>query len=181
MVRFLALSLLVMLAGCASGGAHRNIPDGKILIVGKDGAVVMRDCPVAPDPATLKIDPLPVIPAAQGGTVTRGKPIKIVPPLFPICASEREVSGIADFAFTVQPDGSVGDIKLLQEVPAGFGFAQAAEAVLPQWQFQPKLISGKPAAFPVTYRFTMRNVGSHTAAQQTAEKSSQNPSASIGQ
>lgn len=136
-----------------------TIPPDKIVIVEKDGTIRMMDCPVAPDPATFKIEPLQVpAPPPQGVNVTPGKPIKRVSPQFPACAEERGLSGVVDFAFTVEPDGSVGDIKLLQEVPAGFGFADAAKAVLPQWQYQPRLVDGKPVAYAVTFRFSMRHV-----------------------
>jgi TonB family protein len=171
-VRFITSSLLMMLTACASGCAQNNASDGATARNGAPASPTTLNtgnCPAAPDPATVKIDPLPLIhsPSPDGQT-TKAKPIKIVHPLFTECAIYRGVSGIVDFAFTVEPDGSVGDVKIIQEVPAGFGFAQAAEAVIPQWQFQPRLIDGKPVAFPASYRITMRYVELDPAAQDKA-------------
>jgi len=64
--------------------------------------------------------------------------------------------GLADLTFTVEADGSVGDPHVIQEVPAGFGFANAALAVIPQWKFEPKLLDGKPVASQVVYRMNWK-------------------------
>jgi protein TonB len=78
------------------------------------------------------------------------------------------VTGVVDFEFTVEADGSVGDPKLIQEVPAGFGFADAAMAVFPQFKFKPRLVDGMPVAFPGTYRFNFRMYPSPPAAPPPA-------------
>jgi len=68
----------------------------------------------------------------------------------------RRVSGVVDFQFTLEADGSVGDLKVQQEVPAGFGFADAAKAAFVHWKFAPNLVDGKPVATTAYYRFTSR-------------------------
>lgn len=157
-----------MLLGFASGCTPQNPPATTLQ------PPVHVHCPFAPDPATLKIDPLPAPPPPpQGANVTPAKPISIIGPRFPDCAVTRKLSGIADFAFTVGPDGSVSNIKLLQEVPAGFGFAEAAEAVIPTWKYQPRLVDGKPVAFEVTYRVRTQYQDPTTFKKELAEKAAQ--------
>jgi protein TonB len=80
-------------------------------------------------------------------------------PHFPSCADYRHVSGIVDVEFTVEPDGSVGDLEVVQEVPAAFGFGKAFSDAFAQWKFEPKLVEGKPTAFRAHYHFTARYGG----------------------
>jgi protein TonB len=82
--------------------------------------------------------------------------VKLAKPEFPVCAEDRRVPGFVDLVFTIEPDGSVGDLQVVQETPAGFGFAKAALDVFPAWKFQPKLVDGKPAASRVTYRMSWK-------------------------
>ena len=144
-MRFAALSVMWALAVCVVGQSSYGEPT--VRFEHDPG-----DCPAAPDPATVVVAPLPSdIPVA-------GTPVKHVLTHYPVCAVGRNVSGIVDFAFTVEADGSVGDPKIIQEVPGGFGFGAAAMAVFPQWKFTPRLVDGKPVAFPGTYRFTFKVV-----------------------
>jgi outer membrane biosynthesis protein TonB len=68
------------------------------------------------------------------------------------------MNGLVDFAFTIQPDGSVNDVQVVQEVPQCFGFAGAAGKVFPRWQFPPQVIDGKAVAVQATYRFRFKYV-----------------------
>ena len=135
-------SVLLVIAACTAAG----MSSGQTVRFERDPG----NCPAAPDPASIVVAPLPSdIPVA-------GKPVKHVSSHYPVCAEGKEVSGIVDFTFTVEADGSVGDPKIIQEVPAGFGFGAAAMAVFPQWKFSPRLVDGKPAATPSTYRYTFK-------------------------
>ena len=131
-MRFVALSVSLVLTVC-SGGAD-----------------AVAGCPFAPSPAALVAQPLPSdIPSS-------GRPVKVVPPKYPDCALARSVAGFVDLVFTIEPDGSVGDLQVLQEVPVGFGFLKSALDVFPRWKFQPKMIDGKADVTRVTYRMSWK-------------------------
>jgi hypothetical protein len=159
-MRLAALSALLVLTACAPAGSTADQTSSeKVVVTGV--RIVPRgtpsNCPPAPDLATLIVRPLPIeegLPPPNGGPPKRLA--KVVKPDYPLCAELRHLSGIVDFQFTLEADGSVGDLKLLQEVPAGFGFAEAAIAVFPKWQFLPKLVDGKPVASTAYYRFTSK-------------------------
>jgi len=143
---------MLVLTACSAGTAQDQKSSEKIVVTGvrivRQGEV--SGCPPVPDPASLTAQPLPSdVPHA-------GKPVKVIPPRYPNCAEDRRVMGLADLTFTVEADGSVGDPHVIQEVPAGFGFANAALAVIPQWKFEPKLLDGKPVASQVVYRMNWK-------------------------
>lgn len=139
-MRFVALSLLLLLAVCA--GCSQGTP-------GHPGVTDSADCPAAVDPAQVA-KPLPTdIPHAD-------KPVKLVTPVYPPCAEGRGVAGIADFSLTVAADGSVHDVQLIQEVPAGFGFAKSGLDALPHWTFPPKLVEGKATESKTVYRLMFK-------------------------
>jgi outer membrane biosynthesis protein TonB len=130
-MRFVALSVLLVLTACAPVATTQDQTSSEKVVV--TGVRVVRsdavsNCPPAPDPAALALQPLPIadnsLPASAGASSR--KPVKVIPPNYPPCAEKMRVSGVVDFQFTLEADGSVGDLKVLQEVPAGFGFAHAA-------------------------------------------------------
>ena len=84
------------------------------------------------------------------------KPVAIAKPTYPDRAEDRQIEGYVDFDFTIEPDGSVGDPKVIAEVPEGYGFAGAALKVFPKWKFQPKEVNGKAVPAPARYRFSFR-------------------------
>ena len=127
-----------------------------LLLTACAGGTQPANCPSPPDAATMASLPEtgehnPAVPPPPGKLA---RPVKTVPPLYPSCALQMHINGYVDFAFTLKPDGSVGDFKVIQEMPAGFGFAAAGSAVFGQWKFPPKLIDGKGVAPPAFYRFT---------------------------
>jgi len=83
-----------------------------------------------------------------------GRPVYMSPPIFPTKAMEHRISGYVDLTFTLQPDGSVADPKVVDEVPANMGFAEAMLRVFPRWKFSPKIVNGVAVAVPAKYRFT---------------------------
>jgi TonB family protein len=91
-------------------------------------------------PAVIK-DPQPLY---RGGLV------------YPERAADAGVGGYVEFAFIIEPDGSVGDPQVIAEVPDGYGFAVAAKKAFPKWRFEPKLVDGKPVAAPATIRVTFK-------------------------
>lgn len=142
-MRFAALALFSILAVCV--GCSQKTSGGSEIAVAADTG----NCPTTVDPAVAS-KPLPSdLPHA-------GKPVKFEHPLYPSCAGGRGVSGVVDFALTVAADGAVRDAQVIQEVPAGFGFAKSGLDVLPRWRFEPKLIDGKPVESRSAYRMTFK-------------------------
>jgi protein TonB len=76
--------------------------------------------------------------------------------IYPDRASEAGVSGYVDFSFIIEPDGSVGNPQVIDEVPDGYGFATAAKKAFPKWRFEPKLVDGKPVAAPAQIRVSFQ-------------------------
>jgi periplasmic protein TonB len=76
--------------------------------------------------------------------------------IYPDRAADAGMSGYVDFSFIIEPDGSVGDPQVIDEVPDGYGFATAAKRAFPKWRFDPKLVDGKPVAAPAQIRVTFQ-------------------------
>jgi protein TonB len=88
--------------------------------------------------------------------ITNQRPIQHNDPVYPDRALDQGRAGYVDFNFTIEPDGSVGDLQLVTETPAGFGFAAAAEKAFAKWRFQPKLVNGVPVAARARYRVSFQ-------------------------
>jgi periplasmic protein TonB len=50
----------------------------------------------------------------------------------------------------VQPDGTVGDVRILRSLDPAFGLDQEAVRAASQWLFRPALIGGQPVSVDVT-------------------------------
>ena len=66
-----------------------------------------------------------------------------VAPEFPIAARQRAMSGWVDVQFTVETDGSVGDLVVVAAEPAGV-FEQPATDAVRKWRYRPILRDGQP-------------------------------------
>jgi TonB family protein len=65
-------------------------------------------------------------------------------PVFPIEALRNRISGDVSFVFTINSDGTVSNIKLVNEEPEGYGFASAAQQALEKVLFTPATVNGQP-------------------------------------
>ncbi len=92
-------------------------------------------------PADIIVNPKPIY---RGGLV------------YPERAWDAGVPGYVDFDFIIEPDGSVSDPQVTAEVPDGYGFAAAAKKAFPKWRFEPRLVNGKPVAWPARIRITFK-------------------------
>jgi protein TonB len=88
--------------------------------------------------------------------ITNQRPIQHNDPIYPDRALDQGRAGYVDFNFTIEPDGSVGDLQLVTETPAGFGFAAAAEKAFVRWRFVPKQVNGVPVAARARYRVSFK-------------------------
>ena len=111
----------------------------------------------SPAQPELKRQPAPtVVTAKEPERIVNPKPISRTIPTYPDRAEDRQISGYVDFDFTIEPDGTVGDPKVVAEVPEGYGFASAAQKVFPRWKFEPKTVNGKAVPAPARIRVTFR-------------------------
>jgi TonB family protein len=78
------------------------------------------------------------------------KPVKIIPPSYPLAAEELGLSGRCKVDFVVEPDGSVGDPKIEMCFPAGI-FETATLGVIKKWLFEPGRNSAGAVETPATY------------------------------
>lgn len=162
-MRLQVASLLLLLAVCtACSGLPPAPPTGMATAAIRHPArapalTPPANCPPAPDPATLVVNSGPRLPPPKPApNVVPGRLLYRPRPDYPDCARLRQVNGIVDVELTVQADGSVSDPKITREVPAGFGFGDAAMAVLPLWKFQPKQVDGVPVPYSAYYRVESR-------------------------
>lgn len=66
-----------------------------------------------------------------------------VAPRYPVDALRRNIEGEVEVEFTVLPDGSVTDVRVLDANPPGIFEHEARRAVL-RWQFRPQMQDGRP-------------------------------------
>lgn len=76
-------------------------------------------------------------------------PIKIADadPVYPDAARAAGIHGVVIVSFTVDPSGSVGDIKILRSLPF---LDQAAIECALKWKYLPALMNGVPAPMQLT-------------------------------
>ena len=93
--------------------------------------------PPAPEPAVPK-EPAPPAPVARTEPAPPALPrlIRDAAPRYPLAARNRRIEGRVQVAFTIQPDGSVTDVRTVSAQPEGL-FEQAALAAAARWQFEP--------------------------------------------
>jgi protein TonB len=125
-------------------------------------APVVRAPDVAPSPA-----PLPARQEEAPATSPSVVPSRVVQenraprllqdaqPRYPLPALRARVEGQAEVAFTIQPDGSVRDVRLVSSTPAGM-FDAPALAVAQRWRFE---ATGQAHASRRTVRFRLPAAG----------------------
>ncbi|MEM9102054.1 MAG: energy transducer TonB [Pseudomonadota bacterium] len=74
-------------------------------------------------------------------------PIVRIEPQYPQKAALEGKEGFVTLSFTIMPDGSVGDISVLEAKPRRL-FDRAARRALSKWKYKPKIVDGKPVPQP---------------------------------
>ena len=133
--------------------APRKLPDSTVAAVrteATDAAVA-----VSPPPAARPIpDPAPVQRAVPATGAVENRPTRVAagatppdsrgalprllsqaPPRYPQTAMNRKIEGKVDVAFTIQPDGSVGDMRVVAAEPSGT-FDKAALTAVSRYRFE---------------------------------------------
>jgi len=70
-------------------------------------------------------------------------PIVRIPPRYPRNAALNGIEGWVELEFTIEKDGTVSDVKVLNAKPRRV-FDQAAKQAILRWKFKPRVIAGKP-------------------------------------
>ena len=93
-----------------------------------------------------------------GNGVETPKLLKEVKPQYTAQAMRAKVQGTVLLECVVQPDGSVGNIKVVRSLDPTFGLDQEAMKAARQWQFKPGTRFGEPVPVLVTIEiaFTLR-------------------------
>jgi periplasmic protein TonB len=78
-----------------------------------------------------------------------------IKPEYPFVAREMQIEGYVDIEFIVNSDGSVSDIKILQNSPSNI-FDRSAENTVGRWKFTPGKIQGEPVTSRVSVRIEFK-------------------------
>jgi bla regulator protein blaR1 len=89
-----------------------------------------------PSPATERVEPEPLV-SVQPPPITGGELVHQVEPNFPARARQRRSEGLVKLEFLVDRRGAVSDVQIISEIPGNLNFAQAAQAAVTQWRFEP--------------------------------------------
>jgi len=132
-------------------------------------AVLGADEPVVPNDTGRSDPPVDVCNRVRGtcarkqvsterGCVTPPRIRKRVEPRFPKWAREGLTEGKVTLGVTVENDGTVGRLQIVESTKPGVGFEAAALEAVQQWKYRPADAGGTPirAYFTVTVEFTYR-------------------------
>lgn len=75
-----------------------------------------------------------------------------VEPEYPVKALERRKEGMVALAFVIEPDGSVGDVEVVDSVEAVY-FQRPSLSAIRQWTFRPKMRGGRPVPSVACHEF----------------------------
>jgi protein TonB len=90
-----------------------------------------------PEPvATAPSRPEPAAPAPAPARSSELVPISTPQPAYPAAAARSNTSGQVVVSFTVNPDGSVGDVNVVSARPRGV-FERSVQAAVKKWRYQP--------------------------------------------
>ncbi|BCX89780.1 periplasmic protein TonB [Methylomarinovum tepidoasis] len=72
-------------------------------------------------------------------------PLVRIPPRYPMRARMRRIEGWVKLEFTITPEGTVTDVKVVEAHPRGV-FERAAIEAISRWKFKPLIVDGRPTA-----------------------------------
>jgi len=81
------------------------------------------------------------------GSVQAAKLIKQTQPVYPALAKQARIQGKVQFTATINKEGKVQDLKLIDGHPL---LVAAARAAVLQWEYEPTLSKGSPVSVMTT-------------------------------
>ena len=86
----------------------------------------------------------------RGGSVVMPAVLRNVKPRYTAEAMRRRIQGTVLVRAIVQPDGTIGDVRILRSLDPEFGLDQEAVRAAAQWLFRPAVMGGQPVPFVVS-------------------------------
>jgi len=86
-------------------------------------------------------------------------------PTFPPAAWAARHDGAVLLEMTVQKDGAVGDVKVVQCTHPRVGFEEAATAAVKEWRFEPGVENGEPVDVKTRLKLNFTRIGVGVRAQ----------------
>ncbi len=85
-------------------------------------------------------------------------PLVRIAPIYPQKALRMRKEGYVKMRFTIDPDGRVHNVEVIESKPGRF-FDDAAKKAIKKWKFKPKVVNGKAVeqVGEQTIRFTLGN------------------------
>lgn len=144
------------------------LPSGPPPLPGETGPPPTLPAPPAKDPAALPARQPPAVPPPASGAVSAGveplrvggvvkepKKIRHVEAVYPELAFSTRVQGVVSLECVIQPDGTVGDVKVVRSIPL---LDDAAVAAVKQWLYEQTALNGVPVpvVMTVTVNFALK-------------------------
>ncbi len=113
------------------------------LVGGLLGGVVAAPPPPPPPPAPVR----PSGPVRIGGQIKAPALLHRVDPVYPAIAVSAKISGVVILEATVDENGQVRDVRVLQSKPF---LDAAAVAAVKQWRYSPLVLNERATPFVLT-------------------------------
>lgn len=127
-------------------------PQGYVALWGTDQTAQFRAIEIRPRPRP-RLDAPPGVVIA-GAAISNPQPVGPRPnPRYTSDAMRARIAGTVALAATVQPDGTVADVRVLQSLDPTYGLDAAAVASAQSWRFTPGTRAGEPVAVRIMIEF----------------------------
>jgi TonB family protein len=128
-------------------------PQGYVALWGTDQTAQFRAIEIRPRPRP-RLDASPGVVVAGAAAISNPQPVGPRPtPRYTSDAMRARIAGTVTLAATVQPDGTVGDVRVLQSLDPRYGLDAAAVATAQSWRFTPGTRAGEPVPVRVLIEF----------------------------
>jgi protein TonB len=154
--------------GGVKGGTEGGVVGG--VLGGEPGGVVggvIGGIPKA-EPAA------PSGPVRVGGKIHPPAKLNNIAPVYPSVARQARVEGMVILEATIDPHGSVTDVKVLRGIPL---LDAAAIDAVKQWRYSPTLLNGVPVPIVMTVTVNFRLSGDSPSAAKAAPAPTPAPAA----
>jgi len=129
-------------------------PQGYVALWGTDQTAQFRAIEIRPRPRPRLDAPPGVVVAGPAAAISNPQPVGSQPkPRYTSDAMRARIQGAVALAATVQPDGTVADVRVLQSLDPTFGLDAAAIATAQSWRFTPGTRAGEPVAVRIMIEF----------------------------
>jgi protein TonB len=121
-------------------------PQGHIALSAPDGTVEFRAIAIKPVPLPQPIFRPDVAEARPGSGIQSPKVLTNPKPRYTADAMRARITGTVRMQAIVLPDGTMGDVEILQSLDPKFGLDEEAVNTAKKWTFSPALRDSQPVA-----------------------------------